>query len=594
MALVKENVDFKHNLKVYFGILSKYKAIFTVLTILLFLTEFTYIADKYIFKIIIDNATKFSNNQITFDVLTNILIIIIIAFFSIIILRAIGKWLNLHITNILETNMIADVKRKFFNHIIHLSHGFHTSHKTGSLISRLIRGGSAVESLTDIWIFQIVPLMSQLIFVAGSLFIMTDVSTSIVLLIVVISFVSYSVFVNKLQQKAIIIANKTEDIEKGNISDIFTNIDSIKYFAKESMIKKRFFDLSNNTRATLLKAWEYYRWLDAGQILISGIGLFFLLYFPMLKFLDGKMTIGTLVFIYSIYGNIIGNLHGFIRGIRDFYKAMANCDDLFQYGKISNDIKDKPNAKDLEVKKGTIEFKNITFNYKNKTILDNFSLKVPENKKIALVGPSGAGKTTIIKLLYRLYDPNEGNILIDNKDIKDLTQQSVRSELSIVPQECILFDDTIYNNILFSRPDATKKQVFAAIKFAQLGEFVNSLQLKEKTIVGERGVKLSGGEKQRVSIARAILANKKILVLDEATSSLDSQLEHEIQKELAELMKGRTSLIIAHRLSTIMSADVIVVLNKGKIVQKGTHEELIKQEGIYKKLWTLQKGGYMN
>ena len=214
-------------------------------------------------------------------------------------------------------------------------------------------------------------------------------------------------------------------------------------------------------------------------------------------------------------------------------------------------------------------------------------------KEILCIAGAGSGKTTLVKLLYRLYDVNEGKILIDNTDIRDVKQESLREEMSIVPQECVLFDDTIYNNVGFSKPNARKEEVMQAIKFAQLDKIIKEFPYKEKTIVGERGVKLSGGEKQRVSIARAILANKKILVLDEATSSLDSQTEYEIQKDLENLMQGRTSIIIAHRLSTVMHADIIIVLKKGKIVQIGNHEELIKQEREYRKLWEIQKGGYI-
>ena len=215
------------------------------------------------------------------------------------------------------------------------------------------------------------------------------------------------------------------------------------------------------------------------------------------------------------------------------------------------------------------------------------------NKRVALVGSSGSGKSTLIKLLYRFYDVDEGEILIDGKDIRSFSQKSLRSELSIVPQECVLFDDSVYNNILFSRPDATRREVMRAISSAQLAQTVKIFPKQEQTIVGERGVRLSGGEKQRVSIARALLANKRVLVLDEATSSLDSETEHEIQEDLQHLMKGRTSLIIAHRLSTIMRADIIVVLDNGKIVQKGAHRQLITKHGVYKRLWNLQKGGYL-
>ena len=259
----------------------------------------------------------------------------------------------------------------------------------------------------------------------------------------------------------------------------------------------------------------------------------------------------------------------------------------------SDKIKDKLNAKDIEIKQGVIEFKNVSFKYHQNELFKNFNLKVDKNQKVALVGHSGSGKSTLVKILYRLYDLDNGTIKIDGVDIKDVKQESLRSELSIVPQECVLFDDTIYNNILFSNPKASRKEVLQAIKFAQLDKTIKEFPYREDTIVGERGVKLSGGEKQRVSIARAILANKKILVLDEATSSLDSKTEYEIQKDLQSLMQGRTSIIIAHRLSTIMGADLIVVLEKGNVVQQGTHRDLIKMPGVYQELWSLQKGGYL-
>ena len=312
-----------------------------------------------------------------------------------------------------------------------------------------------------------------------------------------------------------------------------------------------------------------------------------------MKFLDGELSLGSLVFIYTVFGNLMGPLFGFVYGIRGFYRSMADFEALFEYGKIENEIKDKKRAKDLKIKEGIIEFRNIDFSYSKRKLFNNFNLMIQAKKKVALVGHSGCGKTTLVKLLYRLYDVDEGEILIDGKNIKDFKQESLRSELSIVPQECILFDDTIYNNIAFSNPKASKEDVFKAMGFAQLDEVIKNFPKKERTIVGERGVKLSGGEKQRVSIARAILANKKVLVLDEATSSLDSKTEYEIQKDLEKLMSGRTSIIIAHRLSTIMKADIIVVMRQGKIVQMGKHKDLLKEEGSYGHLWSLQRGGYI-
>jgi ATP-binding cassette subfamily B protein len=273
---------------------------------------------------------------------------------------------------------------------------------------------------------------------------------------------------------------------------------------------------------------------------------------------------------------------------------MTDLEDLFYYKRFTNNIKDKKNAKNIKIKKGQIEFKKVNFKYpKGQEVFEDFNLKVPAGKTVALVGHSGCGKSTIIKLLYRFYNIQSGKITIDDQDIGDSKQDSLRNGMAIVSQEPILFDDTIYNNIKFSNPLATDKEVQRAIKFSQLDKVIANLEKGKHTIVGERGVKLSGGQKQRVSIARAILANKKILVLDEATSALDSETEFEIQRDLEKLMKGRTSIVIAHRLSTIMKADIIVVMSEGKIVEMGTHRELISQDGEYSKLWNFQKGGFI-
>jgi len=396
-----------------------------------------------------------------------------------------------------------------------------------------------------------------------------------------------------MQEKASIEANNAEDTEKANIADMFTNIESIKYFAKENLVKSKFRNLTEITKQKTIKFWKYYAQLDAVHSLILSAGTFFLLYFTIKGFVKGQYTLGTLVFIYTIFSALIGQMFGFVYGIRNFYRSMADFEVLFRHAKVKNKIKDKQNAEELKIKEGEITFNNVSFRYGKRTVFRNFNLVIPKNQKIALVGHSGCGKTTLVKLLYRFYDVDSGAILIDGKNIKDFKQESLRSEMGIVPQECILFDDRIYNNIAFSKPGAKKEEVMNAIKFAQLDNTIKTFPNKERTIVGERGIRLSGGEKQRVSIARAILADKKVLVLDEATSSLDSQTEHEIQQDLQELMQGRTSIIIAHRLSTIMKADKIVVMKEGKIVQEGTHNELIRQPGEYKHLWSLQKGGYI-
>jgi ATP-binding cassette subfamily B protein len=554
--------------------------------------EMTKLGERYLFKLLVDNSTLFTAGSLAREIFVNFLLALAITYGFLILIKILVTWLRMHLINKAESSMIYSLKKKFFDHIVTLSHRFHTTHKTGSLISRLTRGSRSIERLTDFLLFEAAPMFLQLIFVSVTLFYF-DKITSLVIILTALVFILYNSIFSYLQQSANLAANNSDDREKGTIADIFMNIDSIKYFGKESFVKKKYSSLAGNTRDLFLRTWNYWRWGETGQILLLALGTFLLIYFPMKSFLAGQITLGTITFIYTSYLGLMGPLYGFVSSIRRIYEALADFQALFDYEKIENEIKDYKDARELKIVKGKIDFNDVSFAYGAKNVINNFDLKIKPGEKIAVVGHSGSGKTTLVKLLYRFYDVKSGEIFIDGKNIKEFKQESLRSELSIVPQECILFDDTIYNNIAFSRPGATKPEVMKAIKFAKLEKFVSGLPLKEQTIVGERGVKLSGGEKQRVSIARAILANKKVLVLDEATSSLDSETEHEIQMALEGLMKGRTSIIIAHRLSTIMSADRILVMDKGKISQIGSHNELIQKPGIYQKLWNLQKGGYI-
>jgi len=594
MAEKKEEkrTDIKYTLKIYLNFLKNYKFLIGVILFLVFFLEARHIVESYLFKLIVDNGTLFAAGTLAKNEFISILLIISGVFLVIVISGFIGRWIQQHLVNILESKLIIDLKRKYFSHLIDLDHSFHVSHKTGILISRLSRGSGAVEKITDVLTYNIASVVFSFIVVIASL-IYFDFVSAIVVSSIIIVFISYSYFMQAISQEANVLANDAEDKEKGNVSDFFTNIESIKYFGKENAVKKKFDEIINLTKNAFMKHWGYFRWLDSVHSVTIGVGTFLLIYFPMVRFLNGDISLGTIVFIYTVYGTLVEPLYGFVYGLRSVYGAMADFQSLFEYGKIEKQIKDKPDAKSITIREGVIEFKNISFNYGKREIFKDFNLKIPEEKRIALVGSSGSGKTTLIKLLYRLYDINSGQILVDGKDIRDLKQESLRNEMSIVPQECILFDDTLYNNVAFSNPSASKQDIMNAIKFAQLDKVIERLPDKEDTIVGERGVKLSGGEKQRVSIARAILADKKILILDEATSSLDSETEFEIQKDLSKLMKGRTSIIIAHRLSTVMNSDKIIVLKNGEIVQQGKHSELIEQPGEYKKLWNLQKEGYL-
>ncbi len=587
-----EKIDFKYNFSEYWEFLKRYKLIFSFLLLLGFFLAGIGVIEKFLFKSIVDNGTMFSEGTLTKGAFTGILIIILIIFVTTRIFQTLGQWFKEDLVIKLDSKLTLDLKKKYFAHILELDHNFHTTHKTGSLISRLTRGTGAIENLTDTLAFNISPLIFNLIVVGFSLAVFSA-GTALIVAVSAVIFILYSYFIQELQQDSKLNAVKKGDAEKGFIGDVFTNVDSIKYFGKENMIKKIHSKISTSTKDALLKYNNYYRWADSGQIFILGMGIFALVYFSMLDFLAGEITLGTLVFIYTVYGNLVGPMFMFVGGMRNFYRAMADLQDLFEYSKFENEIKDKPNAEEIHIRKGEVEFKNVDFSYGRRNLLKDFNLKIRPEEKVALVGHSGCGKTTLVNLLNRLYDVDSGKILIDGKDIQDFKQESVRGETGIVPQECILFDDTLYNNIKFANPKASKKEVMDAMKFAQLDEIIKNFPKRENTIVGERGVRLSGGEKQRVSIARAILANKKILVLDEATSALDSETENEIQKSLQKLLAHRTSIIIAHRLSTIMNADRIIVMKKGKIIQQGKHEDLIKQKGEYKKLWNLQKGGYI-
>jgi len=587
----RADLDVKYILKTYWSFLRKEKPLLTGLIISALFITLIGLYTRILYKTVIEKGEIFARGEMSASTFVESFIIIAIIWIIALILVAITDWIKIHILNKLETNMMYDLKTYFYNHILNLSHKFHTTHKTGSMIARIGRGSSAMERMTDFMAFQILTLIFELI-ISGIALVYIDKTIGLVALISGIMFIFYHNTLQKIQRKRTLVTNSAEDIEKAMIGDTFTNIDSIKHYGKENIIQNKYSFLSNKTKNAQLSQWQIERPMNLGR-LIMNIGSLLILFIAIKSFINGNITLGALVFAWGTYWGLMESVRNFMQGLRGYHRSIADFHDLFQYGKIENEVKDIPNAQNIQIKHGVIEFNNVSFKYNQNELFKNFNLKVDQNQKVALVGHSGSGKSTLVKLIYRLYDLDKGEIIIDGKNIKDIKQKSLRSELSIVPQECVLFDDTIYKNISFSNPKATRREVLQAIKFAQLDKTISKFPYKEDTIVGERGVKLSGGEKQRVSIARAILANKKILLLDEATSSLDSKTESEIQKDLQKLMQGRTSVIIAHRLSTIMSADLIIVLDKGKIAQQGTHNQLISKPGIYRELWGLQKGGYL-
>ena len=585
----KQKINFKRNFLNYLSAIKPYKLFAIISFLCVIIIQSILLFEKWLFGYVVEKSSLFSSGDIAKEEFIFILIIVTGIFLFSKIIEAISEWTKIHFITKLDENVVFDIKKKFLQHIIYLSHRFHTNHKTGKLISRISRGSFATVEMSDIFIFTLAPVIISSIFIIGT-FSYFNIYSAISVFFTLVIFVGYSFYYINKTQDAKIKSNKYEDKENGKISDAFTNVEAVKYFGKEKFILNSLFKHSYNVKNANIKYIFYFRNLSAVQSLILGFGTFFVLLFPFLSLLNGTTSVGTITFIYTSYLTLLPPLQRFVNGIRGFYDASGDLEELFNYSDIEQEVKNSSGAKTFKVKQGSLDFSNVSFSYNSQKVLESINFSINTKETVALVGHSGSGKSTIIKLLYRLYDINSGSIKIDGEDIRDVNQESLRCELSIVPQEPSLFDDTIYNNILFSNPKATKAEVFNAMKFAQLDEFVNELPKKEKTIVGERGIKLSGGQKQRISIARAILANKKILVLDEATSSLDSKTENEIQKDLKDLMKDRTSIIIAHRLSTILDADKIIVMDKGKVSDIGTHKELLKKSKIYQELWSIQQG----
>ncbi|MBT4111034.1 ABC transporter ATP-binding protein [Candidatus Woesearchaeota archaeon] len=593
-----QEIDLKHNLKTLWGFVSKYKLILFSIIGLMFVNEGVVFLDNFIFKYLVDKGTLFTNNELSAELFAKVIIGSVLVYLGLKVIDAVLWYFMIHFTNRLESKMMSDIEKKSFWHILKLSYRFHLNKKTGTIISQFTRGINKVETFADAFLFHFVKVFFRIILAIGVIFYF-DLATALTLLAMIVVFVFVGFHITNLQKKPQNIANYREDVLKQNLSDVFLNIETVKYFAKEKSTQGFFSALSHRLRDSRYKFWNYFSWHAGIQTMVLGIGISLIFYFSFTGLLTGRLTLGTITLIYAAVWKLIPNLFGLIHGYRQFVRSIVDVDALFKMFKEENEVKDLVHAKKLKVDEGEIVFKNVTFTYpvtkqshQPKTVIKNFDYKVKKYHKVAFVGPSGGGKTTMIKLLYRLFDLSEGKILIDGQDISKITQESLRDNMSVVPQEPLLFDNSLWYNIAYANPKASKRQIWKAIKFAQLDKFIADLPNREKTIVGERGVKLSGGEKQRVSIARALLANKKILVLDEATSALDSETEKEIQKDLEKLMKGRTTIMIAHRLSTIMKANEIVVISKGKIVEAGTHKELTnKRGGLYRRLWELQRGG---
>jgi len=493
----------------------------------------------------------------------------------------------------MQSNILTTLQTEAFEYLIGHSNNFFTSNFAGSLTHKVKRYAGSFEQIFDSIIYQFAP---TIIFISGAVGILFYHNHWLGLLLGVwsVCFIAFQIYVARLRQP-IRVARAAADTQiTATLSDAISNQSTVALFAAGAHERKLFKNVVTDWRMKTLRLW------DTDELIWSGIGFFnILLQTAMMGgaiyfWSKGELTIGDFVLIQSYLFTTFDRLIGINRDLRALFNALADASEMVEILQTPHEIQDVKDAKKLVVEKGVIEFKDVEFFFHSeKGVLHDFTLTIEGGQKVALVGPSGAGKSTITKLLLRLFDVKGGSIEVDGQNITKVTQDSLREAISFVPQEPILFHRTLMENIRYGRLDATNEEVLEAAKKAHCHEFISSLPQGYETFVGERGVKLSGGERQRVAIARAILKNSPILVLDEATSSLDSESESLIQDALNVLMEGKTVIVIAHRLSTIMKMDRIIVLQNGAIVADGTHNELLADGGLYQKLWSIQAGGFL-
>ncbi len=482
------------------------------------------------------------------------------------------------------------ISLQVFEHLHALSLRFHLERQTGGMTRDIERGTRAVNSLISFSIYSILPTLIEVGMVLTLLAVKFDAMFAWITLVALVLYITYTVTVTEWRTKFRREMNEIDSNAHTKAMDALINYETVKYFNNESFEAGRYGDSLEALRKAKLKSQSTLSMLNIGQQLIIAVALVAMLWRATQGVASGSMTLGDFVMINAFMIQLYIPL-GFLGVLyREIKQSLTDLDKMFDLLDRNREVADAPNATRLEVPQGTVQFQNVSFAYDaERPILHDVSFEIPPGKTVAIVGASGAGKSTMARLLYRFYDVTHGNITIDGQNIRHVTQMSLRRSIGIVPQDTVLFNDTVAYNIGYGRSGASQLEIEAAAKAARIHDFIVATPKGYGTLVGERGLKLSGGEKQRVAIARTLLKNPPIMIFDEATSALDSANEKAIQAELKAVAQGKTALVIAHRLSTVADAHQIIVLDAGRVVERGTHAELLALSGRYASMWSLQQ-----
>lgn len=485
---------------------------------------------------------------------------------------------------------VRNIALKVFRHLHALSLRFHLNRQTGGMTRDIERGTRGISSLVSYTLFSILPTLVEITLVLGYLLLNYDIWFAAITVGALTTYILFTIIVTEWRTHFRRTMNDLDSKAHSRAIDSLINYETVKYFGNESLEAQRYDDGLSHYEAAAVRSQTSLSVLNSGQSLIIATAVTLILWRATQGVIDGTMTLGDLVLVnaFMIQLYIPLNFLGVI--YREIKQSLADMERLFALLGQQREIADAPHATPLVVQGGEVRFSAVNFSYEaNRQILFDVEFTIPAGTTTAVVGHSGSGKSTLSRLLFRFYDVDSGRILIDGKDLRDMTQASLRATIGIVPQDTVLFNETIAYNIAYGRPGASQDEIVAAARAASIHDFIVSLPDGYQSMVGERGLKLSGGEKQRVAIARALLKNPAILIFDEATSALDSRAEQAIQKQLTAIAKNRTTLVIAHRLSTIADAAQILVVDHGRIVERGTHQALLAADGIYAQMWSRQQ-----